>query len=131
MTYKNFKIIRLFIIAFIAAIVAAAVSVNNFYLAITGVFIGILFNLLVRSKFRKKLVDERIENISGRASRMTYMLTTLILAILGLFLIFSGREHQDIYTEGLGVIFSYIAMLNLAIYAISFRYFNKKYGGDE
>ena len=126
MNYKNFKIIRLFIIVFIATVVAAAINVNNFYLAITGVFIGILFNLLVRSKFRKKLVDERIENISGKASKMTYIIATIFLAILGLFLIFSGREHQDIYTEGLGVIFSYIAMFNLVIYAISFRYFNKK-----
>ncbi len=130
MTYKTLKKIRLLIVCLIAIIVATAVSINNFYLAISGVLIGVLFNILVRSKFRKTLVDERIINISGRAARITYVITTLIIALLSLFLIFSGRQHQDINTETIGIIFSYVAMLNIAIYAISFRYFNKKYGGE-
>jgi uncharacterized membrane protein len=131
MTYKTFKIIRLFIIVLVAAIVATAVSINNFYLALAGLFVGLLFNLLVRSKFRKKLVDERIESISGQASRMTYIITTIFLALLALFLVFSGRRNEDIFIESLGVIFSYIAILNTAVYAISFHYFNKKHGGHE
>lgn len=130
MTYKSFKKIRLLIIILIAIIVATAVSINNFYLAVSGILIGLLFNILVRSKLRKKLVDERIVSLSGKAARMTYVISTLTLAILSLFLIFSGRQHQDTTTETIGIIFSYIAMLNIAIYAISFRYFNKKYGGD-
>jgi uncharacterized membrane protein len=115
----------------VAAIVATAVSINNFYLALAGLFVGLLFNLLVRSKFRKKLVDERIESISGQASRMTYIITTIFLALLALFLVFSGRRNEDIFIESLGVIFSYIAILNTAVYAISFHYFNKKHGGHE
>jgi len=130
MTYKQFKAIRLLIMAFIATVVATASVINNFYLAITGVLIGVLFLYLVRIKFKKVMIDERVVSLSGKAARMAYALPTLFLAVLGLFLILSGRGHQDIYTESLGVIFSYIAMLNIAIYAISFRYFNKIYGGE-
>ena len=130
MIYKQFKTIRLLIMVFIASIVATALVINNFYLAITGVLLGVLFLYLVRIKFQKAMVDERVISLSGKAARMAYSIPTLILAILGLFLIFSGRTHQDIYTENLGVIFSYIAMFNITIYAISFRYFNKIYGGE-
>lgn len=130
MTYTSFKKIRLLIIFLIAIIVATAVSINNFYLAISGIAIGIMFNLLVRSKLRKTLVDERVLSISGKAARMTYIITTLLLAACSLFLIFSGRQNQEVVIETMGIIFSYIAMLNIAIYAISFRYFNKKHGGD-
>ncbi|PIQ68391.1 MAG: hypothetical protein COV91_04320 [Candidatus Taylorbacteria bacterium CG11_big_fil_rev_8_21_14_0_20_46_11] len=89
-----------------------------------------LFLFLVRKKYGKELVDERVISISGQASRMTYIISTLTLAILGLFLIFSGKGKNDIYTEALGTIFSYAAMFNIAVYAISFKFFNKKYGAN-
>ena len=130
MNQKQFKVIRLLIIFFIAAIVFTASVINNFYLAITGILIGMLFMYLVRVKFKKIMTDERIINLSGKAARMAYSIPTLILAILGLFLIYSGQNHQDIYVENLGIIFCYISMLNIAIYSISFYYFNKKYGGE-
>ena len=130
MNYKQFKTIRLLIIAFIACVVGTASIINNFYLAITGVLIGVLFLYLVRIKFKKVMVDERVISLSGKAARMAYSIPTLILAVLGLFLIFSGRGKLDIYTESIGTIFTYIAMLNITIYAISFHYFNKIHGGE-
>lgn len=130
MTYKSFKKIRLLIIALIAIIIATAVSINNFYLAISGILIGILFNFFVRIKFKKAWTDERIVNVSDKATKITYVISTLVLAILSLFFIFSGRQHQDATMETIGIVFSYIAMLNIAVYTVSFHYFNKKYGGD-
>lgn len=131
MTYKNFKTIRVLIIILVGAIVAAAVTINNFYLALLGILIGLLFNFLVRIKFKKTLVDERIETISGRAARTTYTIITMFLALMGLLLIVYARQQQDFYTEALGVTFAYLAMFNITIYALSFKFFNKKYGGDE
>lgn len=131
MTYKTFVKLRILIGVLIAIMVGIAVSINNFYLAITGVFIGVLFMLLVRSRFKKVIVDERVVSISGKASRMTYTIVTLFLAVLGLFLILSGRGDENIYVESIGVLFSYVAMLLIATYSISYHFFNKKYGGDK
>jgi uncharacterized membrane protein len=131
MNYQQFKKIRLLIIALVVVIMAAAVTIDNFYLAISGVLIGMLFLHLVRIRFKQVMVDERVISVSGKASRMTYVFITLLLGLLSLFFIFSGRFHEDFYIETLGVIFSYVVMLNIAIYAISYRYFNKKYGGDK
>lgn len=131
MDYKNFKRWRVVIAFFIAMIVSIAVGVNNFYLAIAGVFAGVIFMSLVRRRFKEVVVDERVISISGKAARATYAIVTVFLAMLGLFLILSGRGHGDVYTESIGTIFSYTAMLLLVLYSVSYHYFNKKYGGDK
>jgi len=131
MNYKQFIKLKVLIGFLIGLVVAMAVTINNFYLAISGVFIGVLFMFLVKSRFKKVIVDERVISISGLAARATYALVTLFLAVLGLFLILSGRGHDDIYVESIGVLFSYIAMFLLAVYSILYYYFNKKYGGDK
>lgn len=131
MSYKTFIKLRILIGILIAITVAIAATLNNFYLAITGVLIGVLFMFLVKSKFKKVIVDERVISISGRASRMAYTIGTLFLAILGMFLILSGRSHGDIYTESIGTLFSYAAMFLIAVYSISYYYFNKKYGANK
>ena len=71
----------------IGTVVAIAATTNNFYLAITGILIGILFMFLVKKGVKEVIVDERIISISGQASRMTYVIVTMFSAILGLFLI--------------------------------------------
>lgn len=131
MEYKKFKLARIGIAFFIAITVAIASSIDNFHLAILSVLIGILFMYLVRIKYRKVIVDERVISVAGRASRLTYVIVTMFLAFLSLFLIFNGKSQGQIYMEVLGVVFSYVAMLNIAIYAVSFHFFNKKYGGDK
>lgn len=131
MSYKLYQIIRIIIGLLIATIVMVAVIGNNFYLAISGIFIGVLFLFLAKSKFKKVIVDERVISVSGRASRATYSLVTMFLAISGLFSILTARAHEDLYLESLGIVFCYIALLLITIYSISYHYFNKKYGADE
>jgi len=131
MNFKTFVKLRILIGVLIAIIVAVAVSANNFYLAIAGVLIGILFMFLVKSKFKQLIVDERVISISGQASRLTYMIVTMFLAVLGMFLILSGQGKNDIYGESIGTLFSYIAMLMIAVYSVSYYFFNKKYGGNK
>jgi uncharacterized membrane protein len=131
MSYKHYQIIRTLIGLLIATMVMTATITNNFYLAISGVLIGMLFLSLVKSKFKKIIVDERIISISGRASRIAHSAVTMLLALSGLFLIFAGRNHEGSNLEFLGEVFCYIALLLIMIYSISYYYFNKKYGADE
>jgi len=129
MTYKQFKLIRLAIMFFIMAIILAAFALNNFYLAIAGIFIGALFIFLVREKFKQIVVDERVTSVAGRASRLTIVVTVFVLGMIGLFFVFSGSQKEDVFVEALGVAISYILLLMIAVYAILYRYYNKKYGG--
>lgn len=131
MNYKHYQIIRTLIGLLIATIVMTAAITNNFYLAISGVLIGMLFLSLVKSKFKKIIVDERVISISGRASRIAYSVVAVLLALSGLSLIFAGRNQDGSNLKFLGEVFCYIALLLIMIYSIAYYYFNKKYGADE
>jgi len=131
MIYKQFKIVRLVIIGLVAFTVATAVSINNFFLALAGVLIGMLFMYLVRVRYKKVMIDERVASISGKAARNAYVVTVTLLTLLCMFFIISGDQRGDIYTEAVGVAFAFIVLLNVALYSVSFYYFNHKYGGNE
>ena len=87
MTQKQFKIGKTLLLMAVAFIVAFAVSIDNFYLALSGVFIGMFAMYFLKTQFKKVVVDERIDDLSGKAARTTYMVTTMFLAILSMFLI--------------------------------------------
>jgi uncharacterized membrane protein len=129
MTIKTFFKLRLLIAALVGAIVAVSVSINNAYLSIAGVLIGILFMVLVRSRVKGILVDERVISVSGRASSATYAVGTVFFAALGMFLLISSKHSGDLSTELIGTVLCYAAMLLVAVYTISYHYLNRKYGG--
>lgn len=130
MNLKQFSLIRMAILLFIGILVLTAILIDDLYLAIASFLIGMLFIFLVQEKYKKVIIDERVVTVSGQAARMTYAFVTLLLGVLSLFLILSGQRDEMYYIESLGVIFGYLAICNIAVYAIFFHYFNKKYGGD-
>lgn len=116
--------------SFVSATVAIAVVYNNIILALAGVLIGMLFLFLVRKKAKAVLVDERIQTISGLAARLAYVILTITIAFLSLVFIMIGRKSvpPQASLEVLGVTLSYIALLSLALYSLSYKFFSNKYG---
>ncbi|MDD4352215.1 MAG: DUF2178 domain-containing protein [Candidatus Gracilibacteria bacterium] len=131
MNLKEFRTVRILVAFFVALTVSVAVSLDNGYLALAGVSIGMLFLFIVRKKVKQPLYDERIKSVSGEAARMTYAIVTIVLAFFSLMLMFGGRNADNIFLESLGITLSYTALLNIAVYAVMFKYYNSKYGADE
>lgn len=131
MTNKNYQLIRALIGCLIAGLVFVAVIKNNLYLAIFGILVGVLFMFLAKSSLKEVTIDERVVSVSGKASRATYMIVTFFLALVGLMTIFSSHNGGSLYEESIGTLLCYIAMLLIAVYSISYYFFNKKYGGDK
>jgi uncharacterized membrane protein len=129
MTAKTFFKLRILIGVLVAAVIAVSISINNLYLSVAGVLIGILFMLLVRSRVNGVLVDERVLSVSGKASYVAYAVATVFFAVSGLFLLDSSRRTGDLSAELIGTLLCYVSMLLVAVYAISFHYFNRRYGG--
>ena len=121
----HYQMTRILISLSITAIVITAFVINNFYLAISGILIGMLFLSLARRKFKKVIVDERVISISGKASRASHIIVTVFLAALGLFFIFSGGGNGDIYLESLGIVLCYVSLLLITIYSISYYYYTQ------
>jgi len=119
---------------FIFIIVILSITLNSYLLAITGVSTGLIFITLVRSKAKIK-IDEREITVREKAAQMTYTIFTPTIGI-GAFLILlfaSGKlptaKNEFHYLESLGVIFAYLTLFLIVLYAISYYFLSRKYGG--
>ncbi|MFZ2390785.1 MAG: DUF2178 domain-containing protein [Minisyncoccales bacterium] len=131
MSYKNFKIARLLITFFLAMTVSIAVSTENVLLAVSAIGIGMITMVLIKKNVKAVLVDEMVKNIAGKSALMAYSITVPVLAALSLVFMFSNLSNEGSYLYNLGMIFSYIALFNMAVYSIAYYYYRKKYGSDE
>ena len=135
MNRKRYKQLRIAVALFVSVIVSLAVTNHSYLLSLIGVLTGMVFMALVRSKAQIK-VDEREATIQEKAARMTYAIFaptigigTFILLIpsYGGLSVFANGEFA--YLESLGMVFAYLTLFLIAIYAISYHFFNRKFGG--
>jgi uncharacterized membrane protein len=132
----NYKKIRNAIIVFIVAVVVLAVISGSYLLASAGILTALIFLSLARSKAKVKS-DEREETIREKAARMAYIIFTPTLAISAFFLMFPSKsgisvfsKGEWLYVESLGMILAYLVLFLITVYAISYYFLNKKYGGN-
>jgi len=130
MSYKNYKIVRIFIAMFMAMTVSIAISVENVLLAVSAIGIGMISIFLIKKNVKAVLVDEMIKNIAGKSALIAYSITVPALAVLSLVFMFPNFNSEGSYLYNLGIIFSYIALFNMAIYSLAYYYYQKKYGRD-
>jgi len=136
MDRKKYNQLRIVVALFVFAIVALAVTNNSYLLSAVGVITGMVFMILVRSKAKIK-VDEREATVQEKATRMTYAIFAPTIGI-GAFLLlipsYSGisvfAKGEFVYLESLGMIFAYLTLFLISIYAISYYFLNRKYGGS-
>lgn len=93
------------------------------------------FMILVRSRAKIK-TDEREVTIQEKAAKMTYAIFAPTLGITAFLLLLPSKggisifsKGEWLYIESLGMVFAYLTLFLIAIYAISYHFFNKKYGG--
>lgn len=135
MDRKKYKQLRVAVAFFVGMIVSTAVLRDSYLLALTGVSTGMIFMVLVRSKAKIR-TDERELTIQEKAARMTYAIFAPTIGAIAFLLLFPSKsglsvfsKGEWIYTESLGMIFAYLSLFLISIYAISYHFFNRKYGG--
>jgi len=135
MDRKKYNQLRMTVALFVSVTVALAVVRNSYLLSLVGIITGLVFVVLVRSK-AKIIADEREKTIQEKAAQMTYAIFAPTLGI-GSFLLlipsYSGisvfSKGEFTYLESLGMIFAYLTLFLIALYAISYHFLNRKYGG--
>ncbi len=137
MNRKRYKQFRIGVVFFVGIIVFLAVNRDSYLLAIAGVLTGVLFMLLARLR-TKVMTDERELSIGEKAARMTYVIFTPTIGIASFLLLFPSKSGLSVFSKGewaymesLGILFAYLSIFLIMIYAISFHFFNKKYGGGD
>lgn len=135
MNRKIYKQIRVAVAFFVGMIVSLAVTRDSYLLAVAGVLTGMAFMILARTKAKIR-TDEREATIQEKAARMTYAIFTPTIGIGAFLLLLPSKGGISVFSKGewlfiesLGMMFAYLTLLIIAIYAVSYHFFNKKYGG--
>jgi uncharacterized membrane protein len=118
------------------AVVALASAENSYLLAVIGVITGMLFLTLVRSK-TKIVIDEREQSLREKAAQLTYAIFAPTIGIGALILLIPSRGGISIFAKGefayldsLGMVLAYLTFFLITVYAISYYFLNRKYGGS-
>jgi len=128
MNEKRYKQIRIVIGLFSAVVVMVAVSLENIFLAAGGVITGMFFMVLARSK-TNKIVDERVITVREKAAQTAYAIFAPTIGLGSFFLILLARD-EHYFLEAIGIVLAYLSLFLIALYTISFFFYNRKYGGD-
>lgn len=135
MDRKKYKQLRIVVALFVGAIVAMAVTRHSYLLSIAGVLTGMVFMALVRSKAKIR-TDEREATVQEKAAKMAYAIFAPTIGVAAFLLLLPSKggisvfsKGEWLYIESLGMVFAYLTLFLIAIYAISYHFFNRKYGG--
>lgn len=135
MNRKRYKQLRVIVALFVAGIVGLAVSRDSYLLAVAGVLTGMVFMFLVRVKANIR-TDEREATVQEKAARMTYAIFAPTIGITTFLLLLPSKGGISVFSKGewlfiesLGMMFAYLTLFLIAIYAISYHFFNRKFGG--
>lgn len=136
MNRKTYKQLRVAVAFFVGMIVSTAVARDSYLLATVGVVTGMLFMFLVRSR-AKISTDERELTVQEKAARMTYAIFAPTIGFAAFLLLLPSKsglsvfsKGEWVFTESLGMIFAYLTLFLIAIYALAYHFFNRKYGGS-
>lgn len=127
MKHKQFKIITFLTTMVMAAVISFSILIGNPALAVASFFGGIAVMYLSKRRLEDIVEDERIRQISQKASGITFQFIILSFAIGGAVLI-AMKDTYPKYTD-FGFFMSYAACTSLVLYSILYMYFNMKSGG--
>lgn len=127
MKLKQFRMISFLTVMVIGAVVGFSASIGNPMLAVGIVLAGMAIMYNLKSRLEGVVEDERIYQVSQKASRITLQIVALGLALGGAVLI-AVRDTYPGHTD-LGFFMAYASCGVLVLYSLFYGYYNREYGG--
>jgi len=124
MTLKKFRILKIAIAMLLSALVAQAVVIDNFYLALAAVLIAMGLILGLKRQVKEVMADERDYEIAGKAARYALTVFSIISSSAVLILTFFKEAHPIFETAG--AILAYAVCFLLLLNSLIFSYLSKK-----
>ncbi len=136
MNKRNYHLLRAAALLFIITIVVVALWLKLYLLAVVGVLTAIIFLMTVQSQ-AKLAIDEREQSIREKAAHTTYAIFAPTVAICALLLLIPSHgdvfpvfaKGEFLYIESIGMILAYLTLLLIVIFALSYYWLQKKFGG--
>jgi uncharacterized membrane protein len=129
-SYKRFTLFRLLGIIVIAGLGAWAGSTGNLGLLIPAAVVLFIILFAMRKRVNEVVVDERVNAVAYRASRVAFLAFIFIAVIMGAVLVLLAEDSSDGLFK-IGITLNYSACALIIFYWLAFTYFNRKYGGKE
>ena len=122
-TFKNIIAVSSGLLGFITAI---SITQGNYIipLVVMALLTALIATLKMKVKEKTVLTDERIDKIAGKAARITYVITTYILAIATVIFAALSKETPEFFNYAL--ITSVTCGIMFVTYVLAVYYFNKK-----
>ena len=124
-TYKRAKSV---ITVLIGVVIAYSVIQNSIFTALAGVTIGLVAMLILRRSVATVTHDERSAMIQNKAALATLTITTVGLAIVGLSMVFFGRQGLGDF-ESIGYVLAIVANFVLGLNVLMSYYYSTSLGG--
>lgn len=135
MNRKTYRQLRVMVAFFVGMIVSVAVGRDSYLLAVVGVITGMVFMALVRTRAKIR-TDERELAIQEKAARLTYAIFAPTVGVAAFLLLLPSKGGLEVFSRGewlyvgsLGLVFAYLTLFLITVYAISYHFFSKKFGG--
>ncbi len=127
MKRNQFRIVSLLTVMMMGAVVGFSASIGNPVLAVGVVLAGMAVMYILKSRLEGVVEDERIYQVSQKASRITLQIVALVFALGGAALI-AMRDTYPGYVD-LGFFMAYAGCGVLVLYSLFYMYYNREYGG--
>jgi len=124
MSQKQYLVCRLVITFFLAALIGASITQENFVLPIIAIITAMAVMYYCKKKVKDVLVDERDIKIWYKASRMSVTIFAVLAAIGSIILVALGKDRPEFLLVGYTLSYSvcFLLILNSVLYKI----YNKK-----
>lgn len=119
MKYETFLKVKRVITLIFAIIIAKAVIMDNWLLAVIATVVMVAITILARRSVKGVVNDERDYVNAGKAARMSLSIFSVLGAILALVLMFNGFES-------VGSVLAYCVCALLLLQAVFFSYYAKQ-----
>lgn len=124
MDYKRYRLYKLLIVMGLTALTAFFVVAGNYAIPVLAFIIAFGLVYILKTRVDERLSDERIDRIGGKAARLTFSISVLVMALIGMVLIAVREEYPPYLLTG--YVLSYLVCGMMLMYVIFFMYYRNR-----
>jgi uncharacterized membrane protein len=128
MKLDTYKKLRNLLLVIVLLLMGLAIYFEIVFLGIIAVGGGMVVNSFFKAQVKDKQVDERIAVVSDKAAMTSFKVSLSIVGFIGVVLLVFGQGSYY-FLESMGIVLGFVTCVMVAVYLISWIYFNKYYGG--
>ncbi|MBN2014756.1 MAG: DUF2178 domain-containing protein [Candidatus Altiarchaeota archaeon] len=127
MDYRRYRFYKLLFVMMLTALTAFFVVAGNYIIPLLAFVVACGLIYVLKARVDERLSDERVDGIAGKAARLTFSISAVVMALTGMVLI-AVREEYPAYLLT-GYVLSYIVCGMMLIYVVFFMYYHRR--GDQ